>query len=159
MAGRNRLAAALAVFVSVGFAAGVGAQPAAEFFKGKSLRFTVVYEPGGTYDLYSRLVATHLPKHIPGNPAVVIQYMPGAGGLVGTLHLYANAAQDGSVIGMVPRDIAVNQMLHPQEARYDATRFRWIGRVSSYTGVMFVTSRTGVKTADDLKRTDVIIGS
>src|SRR5262249_3601987 len=103
--------------------------------------------------------ATYLPKHIPGNPAVVIQYMPGAGGLVGTLNLYTNAPQDGSVIGMVPRDIAVNQMLHPQEARYDAAKFRWIGRVSSYAGVMFVTSRTGVKTADDLKRTEVIIGS
>jgi hypothetical protein len=53
--------------------------------------------------------------------------------------------------GMLPRDIAINQMLHPQEARYDTRRFNWIGRISSYTGVVFVTTRTGVKTVDDLK--------
>jgi tripartite-type tricarboxylate transporter receptor subunit TctC len=123
------------------------------------LRFTVVYEPGGTYDLYSRLFVTHLPKHLPGRPLVVIQYMPGAGGMVGTLNLYDVAARDGTQLGMLPRDIAVNQMLHPQEARYDATRFNWIGRISSYTGVLFVASRTGVKTAEDLRRITVVAGA
>ncbi|HTH34612.1 MAG TPA: hypothetical protein VL976_09570, partial [Xanthobacteraceae bacterium] len=126
------------------------AQTAEEFFKGKTLRFTVVYEPGGTYDLYSRLVIVHLPKHIPGNPAIIVQYMPGAGGMVGTVNLYEKAARDGTQLGMLPRDIAVNQMLHSDGARYDSRRFSWIGRVASYTGVMLVMSRTGVKTAEDL---------
>ena len=135
------------------------AQPADEFFKGKTLRFTVVYEPGGTYDLYSRLLIAHLPKYIPGNPAILIQYMPGAGGMVGTVNLYEKAERDGTQLGMLPRDIAVNQMLHPQAARYDAKRFNWIGRIASYTGVMFVMSRTGVKTAADLRSTEVIAGS
>ena len=159
MAGRNRFAAALVVCVSVGFTAGAGAQPAAEFFKGKPMRFTVVYEPGGTYDLYSRLVITHLPKHIPGNPTIAIQYMPGAGGMVGTLNLHDKIAQDGAQLGMLPRDIAINQMLHPQDARYDARRFNWIGRVASYTGVVFVTSRTGVRNAEDLRRLEVVAGT
>ncbi len=135
------------------------AQPAEEFFKGKSLRFTVVYSPGGTYDLYSRLFIIHLSKHIPGNPPVAIQYMPGAGGLVGTDNLYEKAPRDGTQLGMLPRDIAINQMLHPKDARYDARQFNWIGRISSYTGVMFVMSGTGVKTADDLRRNDVVVGS
>ena len=145
----------------IGFAAMTPAlaQSAEDFFKGKTLRFTVVYEPGGTYDLYSRLLITHLPKHIPGNPTIVIQYMPGAGGMVGTVNLYEKAARDGTQLGMLPRDIAVNQMLHPEAARYDAKRFTWIGRIASYTGVMFVMSRTGVKTADDLRRKDVVVGS
>src|SRR5882757_3081359 len=159
MAGRNGFAAALVVYATIGFAVGAGAQPAAEFFKGKPMRFTVVYEPGGTYDLYSRLVITHMPRHIPGNPTIAIQYMPGAGGMVGTLNLHDKIAQDGTQLGMLPRDIAINQMLHPQETRYDARRFNWIGRVASYTGVMFVTSRTGVKTADDLRRTEVVVGA
>ncbi|HLQ90800.1 MAG TPA: tripartite tricarboxylate transporter substrate-binding protein [Xanthobacteraceae bacterium] len=159
MAGRNRFAAALVVCVSVGFTAGAGAQPAAEFFKGKPMRFTVVYEPGGTYDLYSRLVITHLPKHIPGNPTIAIQYMPGAGGMVGTLNLHDKIAQDGTQLGMLPRDIAINQMLHPQDARYDTRRFSWIGRVASYTGVVFVTSRTGVRNAEDLRRLEVVAGT
>src|SRR5258707_8539101 len=136
-----------------------GAQRTAEFLKGKPMRFTVVYEPGGTYDLYSRLVMAHLSKHIPGNPTIAVQYMPGAGGMVGTLSLHDKAPQDGTQLGMLPRDIAINQMLHPQEARYDARRFNWIGRVASYTGVMFVTSRTGVKTAEDLRRTEVVAGA
>ena len=135
------------------------AQTAEEFFKGKTLRFTVVYEPGGTYDLYSRLVIVHLPKHIPGNPAIIVQYMPGAGGMVGTVNLYEKAARDGTQLGMLPRDIAVNQMLHPDAARYDAKRFSWIGRVASYTGVMLVMSRTGVKTAEDLRGSQVVAGS
>jgi tripartite-type tricarboxylate transporter receptor subunit TctC len=135
------------------------AQPANEFFKDKSMRFTVVYEPGGTYDLYSRLVIAHLTTHIPGRPSIVVQYMPGAGGMVGTLHLHNLAAQDGTQLGMLPRDIAINQMLHPQDARYDARRFNWIGRVASYTGVVFVTARTGVKTATDLRRVPVAVGS
>src|ERR1700692_3378546 len=130
-----------------------GAQTAEDFFKGKVLRFTVVYQPGGTYDLYSRLFVMHLPRHMPGNPTVVIQYMPGAGGMTGTVNLYERADRDGTQLGMLPRDLAVNQMLHPQDASYDARRFTWIGRIASYTGVMFVMSCTGVKSADDLRHT------
>jgi tripartite-type tricarboxylate transporter receptor subunit TctC len=156
---RYCVAAPLAVLVAFAASAGAPPQTAEDFFKGKTLRFTVVYEPGGTYDLYSRLLITHLGKHIPGNPPIVMQYMPGAGGMVGTVNLYEKAARDGTQLGMLPRDIAVNQMLHPDAARYDAKRFSWIGRIASYTGVMLVMSRTGVKTADDLRRKDVVVGS
>jgi tripartite-type tricarboxylate transporter receptor subunit TctC len=149
----------VSVAICVASIAVARAQSPEQFFKGKTLRFTVVYEPGGTYDLYSRLVILHLGKHIPGNPSVVIQYMPGAGGMVGTVNLYEKAERDGTQLGMLPRDIAVNQMLHPEAARYDAKRFSWIGRVASYTGVMLVMSRTGVKTADDLRKDDVVAGS
>lgn len=135
------------------------AQPADRFYAGKTLHFIVTYQPGGTYDLYSRLFATHASKHIPGNPTVVVEYMPGAGGMTGTVYLYEQAVRDGTVIGMAPRDLAVNQMLHPDAARYDARRFSWIGRIASYTGVIFVMSRTGVKTAEDLRRIKVIAGS
>ena len=155
----SRVYVLLAFCIILASVACAHAQPADEFFRGKTLRFTVVYEPGGTYDLYSRLLIAHLPKHIPGNPAILIQYMPGAGGMVGTVNLYEKAERDGTQLGMLPRDIAVNQMLHPQAARYDAKRFNWIGRIASYTGVMFVMSRTGVKTAADLRSTEVIAGS
>jgi tripartite-type tricarboxylate transporter receptor subunit TctC len=159
MVARCWVGALLAVLAGIAPIAGAQAQPAEEFFKGKTLRFTVVYEPGGTYDLYSRVLIMHLPKHIAGNPSIVIQYMPGAGGMTGTVNLYEKAARDGTQLAMLPRDIAVNQMLHPEAARYDAKRFNWIGRIASYTGVMFVMSRTGVKTADDLRRSQVVAGS
>jgi tripartite-type tricarboxylate transporter receptor subunit TctC len=156
---KSLLAVLGSLLVCFGLASIAQAQSPEQFFKGKTLRFTVVYEPGGTYDLYSRLVILHLGKHIPGNPAVVVQYMPGAGGMVGTVNLYDKAERDGSQLGMLPRDIAVNQMLHPDAARYDAKRFNWIGRVASYTGVMLVMSRTGVKTAADLRGDNVVAGS
>jgi tripartite-type tricarboxylate transporter receptor subunit TctC len=159
MVARYCVGVLLAVLAGIASIAGAQAQPAEEFFKGKTLRFTVVYEPGGTYDLYSRVLIMHLPQHIPGTPSIVIQYMPGAGGMTGTVNLYEKAARDGTQIAMLPRDIAVNQMLHPEAARYDAKRFNWIGRIASYTGVMFVMSRTGVKTADDLRRSQVVAGS
>jgi tripartite-type tricarboxylate transporter receptor subunit TctC len=159
MTGRAGLAVIFAICIAMAWPNRVCAQPATEFFKNKSLRFTVVYEPGGTYDLYSRLVIAHLSRHIPGNPSIAIQYMPGAGGMVGTLNLFEKAAQDGTQLGMLPRDIAINQMLHPQEARYDARRFNWIGRIASYSGVVFVTSRTGVRNAEDLRRMEVVAGT
>jgi tripartite-type tricarboxylate transporter receptor subunit TctC len=152
-----RIAALLAFCVAEPLPA--TAQTAAEVFPHKTVKFAITYEPGGSYDLYARLAATHLPRHLAGRPAMVVQYMPGAGGLLGTLHFYEKAAQDGSELAILPRDIAINQMLRPESARYDARRFNWIGTLSSYAGVMFVASRTGVKTAEDLRRIEVIAGS
>jgi tripartite-type tricarboxylate transporter receptor subunit TctC len=135
------------------------AQVSADFYHQKSIRFAVTYEPGGSYDIYARLVTAHMGKHIPGNPSFNVQYMPGAGGLIGILHLYEKAAQDGTEMAILPRDVAINQMLRPEQARYDARRYNWIGTISSYAGVMFIASRTGVKTADDLRNIPVVAGS
>jgi tripartite-type tricarboxylate transporter receptor subunit TctC len=143
----------------MGWSGGAWSQDAGGFYKQKTIKFVVTYAPGGSYDIYARLVAAHMGKHIPGNPTLNVQYMPGAGGLNGTLHLFNNAAQDGTEIAILPRDIAINQMLRPDRARYDARKFNWIGTISTYAGVMFVASRTGVKTAADLRRTPVVAGS
>ena len=135
------------------------AEPTADFFNQKTIKFMITYEPGGSYDLYARLAAQFLPRFIPGNPAVINQYMPGAGGLVGIMHLYEKAAQDGTEIAILPRDLAINQRLRPETAKYDARKFNWIGTLSSYAGVMFVAARTGVKTGEDLRRIEVVTGS
>jgi tripartite-type tricarboxylate transporter receptor subunit TctC len=135
------------------------AVPIAEFYHQRTITFVTVFAPGGTYDLYGRLVATHLANFIPGNPKIVVQYMPGAGGLNGAIRLAAQAAQDGTEIGMVDRAIAVNQVLHTVGVPLDARKFQWIGSVSSYGGVLQVAGRTGVKTADDLRRIPLVIGS
>jgi tripartite-type tricarboxylate transporter receptor subunit TctC len=150
---------ALVALLAVGFMERADAEGNADFYNQKTVKFVVTYAPGGSYDIYARLVSSHLGKHIPGHPSLNVQYMPGAGGLNGTMHLYENAARDGTEIGILPRDIAINQMLRPQQAKYDARRFNWIGVISSYAGVMFVASRTGVKTAADLRRLPVIVGS
>src|SRR5437588_6945220 len=153
------LAMLLASWGVMGRPAQSSAQTAAEFFGQKTIKFMITYEPGGSYDLYARLVTIHLPRHLPGHPAMVMQYMPGAGGLLGTLHFHDKAPQDGSELAILPRDLAINQRLRPDTARYDARRFNWIGTLSSYAGVMFVASRAGVKAAEDLRRVEVVAGS
>jgi tripartite-type tricarboxylate transporter receptor subunit TctC len=135
------------------------ADPVADFYRQKTVTFITVYAPGGSYDLYGRLIATHLPRFIPGNPKVVVQYLPGAGGLNGAMRLANQSPKDGTEIGMPDRGIAVNQVLNSAAAPLDASKFNWIGSVSSYDGIIQVSSRTGVKTADDLRRIPVVMGS
>src|SRR5215475_12305969 len=71
---------------------------AGEFFKGKVVRMVVAYPPGGGYDVYARALAQVLPRHLPGNPTVIVQYMPGAGSLTATNYLYAASDKDGTVV-------------------------------------------------------------
>ena len=151
--------AAIILALWLGSAFHASADTVGDFYRQKTINFITVYSPGGTYDLYSRLVATHLPRFIPGNPKIIVQYMPGAGGLTGAIHLASQAPQDGTEIGMLAREIAVNQVLQVSSAPLDAQKFQWIGSVSSYAGVIQVAGRTGVKTADDLRRFPVVIGS
>jgi hypothetical protein len=155
----RRLAVGLAAAIVAACVEGATAEDAGDIYSQKPIKFLVTYEPGGSYDSYARLITAHMGKYIPGHPAMLVQYMPGAGGLVGTLYLCEKAAQDGSEIGILPRDVAINQMIRPANARYDARKLNWIGTLSTYSGVMFVASRTGVKTADDLRRIPVIAGS
>jgi tripartite-type tricarboxylate transporter receptor subunit TctC len=156
-----RLAALIVPCAMTGHAAcGLAwAQGDADFFRNKTVKLAITFEPGGSYDLYARLAATHLSKHLPGQPAITVQYQPGAGGLVGILHFAEKAAQDGSELAILPRDVAINQRLRPETARYDARRFNWIGTLATYPGVMFIATRTGVKTAEDLRRITVVAGS
>ena len=157
MALQKALRAGIALLLALG-AGAVGAD-AADFYQGKEIRLIAGFPAGNDYDLGARLLAKYLPKYIPGKPTIIVQNMPQAASVAAANYLYAQAPRDGTVIGMAPRDLAVNQMLHPDAARYDARRFSWIGRIASYTGVIFVMSRTGVKTADDLRRIKVIAGS
>lgn len=134
--------------------------PAAnEFYAKRTIKLIVPYAPGGSYDLYARLVADHMPQYIPARPAIVVSHMPGAGGAIGVQALYTLEPQDGTSMAIMPRDIASNQMLRPETVKYDARRFAWIGSISAYAGVLYVHTRTGVKTLDDFRKKPVVIGS
>jgi len=135
------------------------ADPVADFYRNKTINFTVVFAPGGSFDLYSRIAAHHLSNFIPGNPKIIVQNLPGAGGLTGAVKLANQAAQDGTELGMVDRSIAVTQVMRAGALPLDAGKFNWIGSISSYSGVLYVTGRTGVRVSDDLRRLPVIMGS
>src|SRR3954467_14605204 len=99
----SRLAGFLMLAAGIACSLAAAAQPAEEFYKGKTMRMLIGYGPGTGNDLYGRVLATHMAKHIPGRPLMVPQNMPGAAGLSMTNHLYNAAPHDGTVIGMPSR--------------------------------------------------------
>jgi tripartite-type tricarboxylate transporter receptor subunit TctC len=127
-------------------------------FKGKTITVIAGFEAGGPYDFYSRLVARHLGAHLPGNPAVVVQNMPGAGGLRGANYLYNVAAKDGTALGVVSQTVAVGQVLATTPGiQYDARKFTWVGRINSNVEVLHAWAASGVRSIDDAKRREVIL--
>ncbi len=128
-----------------------------DFFKGKTIRIVVSSEPGGSYDGYSRLVARHLGKFLPGNPQFVVQNMPGAGGLVATNWLYNVAPKDGTVLGQIQRQIPLMQILGEQGTQFETAKFNWIGSMASEATICLSRHDSPVKTAGDLMKQELIV--
>src|ERR1700741_2695326 len=123
----TRSAVAAVVVCSCSFLA-AHAQNVADFYKGKNIAVAIAFSPGGGYDLYARTLARHMGKYIPGNPALVPQNMPGAGGLR-VAQFYAQAApKDGLTFGTFNRMSGVAPLLDPS-LNYDATKFTWLGAI------------------------------
>src|SRR5207253_5552169 len=116
----SRLARCLAVACAAGFAADIAlAQPAEQFFARKTITISIGYTAGGSYDLYGRLVARHIGKHIPGQPTVMAQNMPGTGSLKAAAYVYKVAPKDGTALGVVVESAALEQALGNPAAQYD----------------------------------------
>src|ERR1700704_4424957 len=107
------------------------AQSVEEFYRGKTVNMIIGYSVGGGYDLYGRLVARHIGKHIPGRPNVISQNMTGAGSLRATQYIYTVAPKDGTAIGTFGRTIPTTPLLAPASAQFDGSRFTWLGSVTN----------------------------
>src|SRR3954454_21048635 len=103
------------------------AQSPAEFYKGKNVELMVGYSAGGGYDVYARMIARYIGKHIPGNPTVVVKNLDGAGSLRLANALYHQLPKDGTVFGIVARGAAFDPLLGNKAAQFDASKFSWIG--------------------------------
>ena len=152
----NRFAATLAV---VAIPAIGNADPVADFYKDKSVRVIISGEVGGTYDSDGRLVAKHIGKHIPGNPRVIPENMLGASGRVAANYLYNAAPKDGTVVAILQQSVALGQALGESGIQYDAARFNWLGSPVRPDETLVVWHTTGVKTMEDAKKKEVIIGA
>jgi tripartite-type tricarboxylate transporter receptor subunit TctC len=130
---------------------------AQEFYKGKTISIIVGFSPGGLYDLTARVLARHLGDHIPGKPPVIVQTMTGAGGTSAVIYLYNNAARDGTVIGMPPRNYPIapfaNDSLH-----YDGRGLIPLGSISTEVQVGAVWRDVGVTKFDDLMKREITAG-
>ena len=136
----------------------------ADFYRGKSIEITVAGTAAGGYDVAARTLATHMSRHIPGNPAVIVRNMPGAAGLVVTNYLYNLARQDGTVIGMPTSNVPLEprlKLLSPDggNVKFDLGKFAWLGTPLQEPQVTWVWHDAPATNVDDLKLNPVLMGA
>jgi tripartite-type tricarboxylate transporter receptor subunit TctC len=125
-----------------------GAQSVEEFYRGRTITLAIGFSVGGGYDLYARLLARHLGKHIPGQPSILAQNREGAGSQRALLYLYNAAPKDGSVIGTFSRSMAVAPLI--AGAPFDARKFSWLGSISSDVSVCMTWHTSPIATFADM---------
>jgi tripartite-type tricarboxylate transporter receptor subunit TctC len=134
------------------------AQTAAAPFAGKTVNLVIGFGPGGGYDLWGRTVARHIGKHLPGNPNVVPQNMPGAGSYVAASNIYNTLPKDGTVFAIIARDAALGPLSNAPGARFDATKMSWLGSPTREHNVCIANATAKVKNAQQLRETQLILG-
>jgi tripartite-type tricarboxylate transporter receptor subunit TctC len=155
---KNMSRLGIALVAAAIFAAPADAQSPAESLAGRNVTLIIGFGPGGGYDLWGRLVARHIGKHLPGNPTVVAQNMPGAGSYVAASHIYGAAAKDGTVFAIIARDAALGPLSGAPGARFDATKLSWLGSPTREHNACIANATAKVKTANDLRDNELILG-
>jgi len=152
-----------AILASLGWCSDIAqAQPGEEFFRSRrEFNLITSSSAGGGYDQYSRLVARHMSKYLPGNPNIIVQNMVGGGGIRAANYIYNVAPKDGTVFSLIDRGMPTAPLLYGEksQARFDAVKFTWIGSIMRETGMGVVTTRSVVKTIDDAKKHEIFFGS
>jgi tripartite-type tricarboxylate transporter receptor subunit TctC len=134
------------VFMSGAFEAPTQAQ---DFYKDKTVRFIVGYSPGGSFDLYTRVIARHFAKHIPGNPTTIVENMTGAGGIIAANNLYNIAKPDGLTIGAWAAPLVLQQIMGNEAAKFDGRKFGYLGVPSPYDTVCTFNDKSGIANMND----------
>lgn len=152
-AGTALLAAALLVS-----AAPARADSVADFYRGKTLRMLIGYGAGGGYDIYGRLVAEFLPRHLPGNPTIIPQNMPGAGSFVAAKFMQDVAPKDGTVLGSLAQTLALDSLTNTN-AKIDVASMHYIGRVVTNIDTGAALPKAGIKSFDDVRAKQYSVGA
>jgi tripartite-type tricarboxylate transporter receptor subunit TctC len=158
MVSESLVRAATAAALVLSAPATASAQSPADFYKGKTVDFYIGYSVGGGYDIYARIIARHLGKHIPGNPTVLPKNMEGAGSLRLANWLYNVGAKDGTVIGTIGRGTGFDPLLGHKNAQFDATKFNWIGSANNEVSICVAWHTTGVRRFEDLMTKELVVG-
>lgn len=135
------------VFVSV-----IGAHAQAPFFQGRTITIIVGYQNGDGYDIWARLLAAHMNKHIPGHPGFLVQNMPGAGSRIAANHIYNVAKPDGLTMGAIGGSLYLDQVIGKKEVQFDWAKFGWVGSTENTPWLFYMNSNTPYKTIDDVRK-------
>jgi tripartite-type tricarboxylate transporter receptor subunit TctC len=153
------LGVAAAAFAAVAATGPAQADAVADFYKDKQVTIVVAAGPGGGHTQYSQLLAPYFKKYMPGNPSFVTQNMGGAGGTKAANYLYNSAAQDGSVIGILLSDTPFAGRLRTTGVKYKPQDFQYLGGADDTQSAFVVLKKAGVKTVDDVRKKEVLMGS
>jgi tripartite-type tricarboxylate transporter receptor subunit TctC len=135
------------------------AQSVADFYRGKTIIYNLAVPDGASWGLYARTFIEHLRKHVPGNPNIILQVMPGGGGVLASNHIFNVAAKDGTVIGTPLSTAMVFAATDPAQVKYDPRKFSWIGSMAVVQDVITVWHTAPAKTLDEAKRVELIMGA
>jgi len=136
-------------------ASSVDAYAQADFYKGKSIRIVIGYSPGGTNDLWARVVARFWSKYVPGNPAIIVQNMPGAATMIAANYIYGVSKPDGLTLGLLSPALFFNQIGGQKEVKFDWAKFAWIGSPEETSEMLSMRSDSPFKTLDDVRKAAV----
>jgi len=135
--------------IMVMMAVGFGPAQAQEFYKDKTITFIVGYSPGGIYDQYTRMIARHISKYIPGQPNTIVENMTGAGGIIAANHLYNRVKPDGLTVAAWASPLILQQIMGNEATKFDARKFGWVGIPGPYDTACHFNRESGIKTVDD----------
>ncbi len=122
---------------------------AEDFYKDKTIFFVVGYSPGGSFDTYTRLIARHFAKHVPGSPTTIVQNITGAGGIIAANYIYNKAKPNGLTIGAWASGLVLQNIMGNKATKFDGRKFGWLGVPSAYHSVCTFSKESGIKTVED----------
>lgn len=135
------------------------AQSVADFYKGKTVAVVIGYPAGGGFDSTARLLIRHLPRHLPGNPAMIAKNMPGAGSLRAANYLYGVAPKDGTEFGLIGPSVPFGPLWSRDGVAFEAVKFNWLGSLDRWTSIAFVWHTVKAQTLEAAKQSEVVVGA
>lgn len=151
-------AVALAAMTASALAPAQATQAVADFYKGKTITIYVGFGPGGAYDFYARAFSRYMGKHIPGNPSVVVQNMPGAASMLAANYIYNVAPKDGTAMGVAAQTMMIEEAMGGSAVKYKSTELNWIGRMTSVLEVIIIREGAQAKNAADITKYETVAG-
>jgi len=144
---RKTITCLAAILVGLVFSSEI-ALCATPFYQGKVIRIIVGLSAGGGYDAYARAIARHMPKHIPGNPTIIVENMTGAGSLIAANHIFSVAKPDGLTIGHFVGNLFFNQLMKQQGVEFDAPKFEFVGAATQELAVFAFSKKSGITSVE-----------